>query len=127
MPIRGEKKQEKFEKLCQQLEGFDKGRHQIVVPDIDKSHYSVIHIIIDNKSPIYITKVLYYDSLCAAKNKISHHEKCPSTNQGVHSEFHKRFQQCYQSSQESCTGQLPNSTKWNQLRVVCCCNLPAYI
>ena len=27
MPIRRAKKQEKFEKLCQQLEGFDKGRH----------------------------------------------------------------------------------------------------
>ena len=61
MPIRGVKKQEKFEKLCQQLEGFDKGRHQIVVPDIDKSHYSVFDIIIDNKTPNYITKVLYYD------------------------------------------------------------------
>ena len=27
MPIRGPKKQEKFEKLCKQLEGFDQGRH----------------------------------------------------------------------------------------------------
>ena len=26
-PIRGVKKQEKFEKLCQQLEGFEKGKH----------------------------------------------------------------------------------------------------
>ena len=42
MPIRGVKKQEKFERLCQQLEGFDKGRQQIIVPDSDKSHYSVL-------------------------------------------------------------------------------------
>ena len=27
MPSRGLKKQEKFEKLCKQLEGFDQGRH----------------------------------------------------------------------------------------------------
>ena len=27
MPIRGEKKQEKFEEWCQQMEGFEKGRH----------------------------------------------------------------------------------------------------
>ena len=26
-PIKGPKKQEKFEKLCDQLEGFDEGRH----------------------------------------------------------------------------------------------------
>ena len=65
MPIRGVKKQEKFEKLCQQLEGFEKGKHQIVVPDIDKSHYSVIDSIINNKSPNSISKVLHYDShLC---------------------------------------------------------------
>ena len=69
MPIRGVKKQEKFEKLCQQLEGFEKGKHQIVVPDIDKSHYSVIDIIIDNKSPNYIMKVLYYDSLVHPKTR----------------------------------------------------------
>ena len=42
MPIKGIKKQEKFVKLCQQLDGFEKGKHQVVVPDIDKSHYSVI-------------------------------------------------------------------------------------
>ena len=69
MCIRGVKKQEKFEKLCQQLEGFDKGRHQIIVPDIDKSHNSVIDIIIDSKSPNYITKVLYYDSLVQPKTR----------------------------------------------------------
>ena len=40
MPIRGPKKQEKLEKLCKQLEGFDQGRHLIIVPEIDKSHYS---------------------------------------------------------------------------------------
>ena len=54
MPIRGLKKQEKFEKLCKQLEGFDEGRHQIIVPDIDKSHYSVIDIIIDNKAQTHL-------------------------------------------------------------------------
>ena len=43
MPIRGLKKQEKLVKLCQQLEEFEKGMHQVV--DIDKSHYSVIDII----------------------------------------------------------------------------------
>ena len=69
MPIRGAKQQEKFEKLCQQLEGFDKGRHQIIVPDIDKSHYSVIDIIIDNKTSNYITKVLYCDSLVGPKTR----------------------------------------------------------
>ena len=63
MSIRGPKKQEKPENLCKQLEGFDEGKHQIIVPDIDKSHYGVIDIIIDNKRPNYITKVLYYDSL----------------------------------------------------------------
>ena len=69
MPIRGAKKQQKFEKLYQQLEKFEKGRHQIVVPDIDKSHNSVIDIIIDNKSPKYITKVLYDDSLVHPKTR----------------------------------------------------------
>ena len=63
MPIRGVKEQEKFEKLCQQLEGFEEGEHQIVVPDIDKSHYSMIDIIIDHKFPNFITKLLHYDSL----------------------------------------------------------------
>ena len=63
MPIRGPKKQEKFEKLCKQLEDFDKGKHQIIVPDIGKSHYSVLDIMIDNESPNYIMKVLSYDSL----------------------------------------------------------------
>ena len=63
MLIRGLNKQEKFEKLCKQLEQFGEGRLQIIVPDIDKSHFSVIDIIIDNKTPNYITKVPYYDSL----------------------------------------------------------------
>ena len=63
------KKQEKFEKLCQQLEGFEKGKHSIVVPDIDKSHYTMIDIIIDNKSPNYIMKVLHYDSLVHPKTR----------------------------------------------------------
>ena len=27
MPIRGIKKQEKFVKLCQQLDGYEKGKH----------------------------------------------------------------------------------------------------
>ena len=92
MLIRGLNKQEKFEKLCKQLEQFGEGRLQIIVPDIDKSHFSVIDIIIDNKTPNYITKVPYYDSH-VAKNEISNHEKCPSTNQGLHSQFHKSFQQ----------------------------------
>ena len=47
MPI-NRQKQEKFEKLFLQLEGFDQGRHQIIVPDIDKSHYSVLDVMIDN-------------------------------------------------------------------------------
>ena len=67
MPIRGIKKQEKFVKLCQQLDGFEKGMHGVVVPDIDKSHYSMIDIIIDNNSPNYITKVFHYDSLVYPK------------------------------------------------------------
>ena len=70
MPIRGPKKHEKFEKWCQQLEGFDEGRHQIIVPDIEKSHYSIIDIIIDNKTPNHITKVLFYDSLVCQKQDI---------------------------------------------------------
>ena len=69
MPIRGIKKQEKFARLCQQLEGFEKGKHQVVVPDIDRSHYSMIDIIIDNKSPNYIMKVLHYDSLVHPKTR----------------------------------------------------------
>ena len=68
MLIRRPKKQEKFGKLCNQLEGFDEGRHQIFVPDINKSHYSVIDIIIDKKSN-YIMKVLYYDCLLRPKMK----------------------------------------------------------
>ena len=67
MLSRGPKIQEKFEKLCNQLEGFDERRHQIIVPDIEKSHYSVIDIVTDNKSPNYIMNVLYYDSLCGQK------------------------------------------------------------
>ena len=63
MCITGPKKQEKFEKLCNKLEGFDQGRHRIIIPDVDKSHYSVLHIMIDNKSPNCITKVSHYDSL----------------------------------------------------------------
>ena len=51
----GPKKQEKFEKLCKQLEGFDEGRHLIIDPDIDKSHHSAIHIIVDNKMHNYVT------------------------------------------------------------------------
>ena len=68
MLIRRPKKQEKFGKLCNQLEGFDEGRHQIFVPDINKSHYSVIDIIIDKKSN-YIMKVLYYDCPLQPKMK----------------------------------------------------------
>ena len=63
MPYKGIKKQEKFMKLCKQLDGFDKSKHQVVVPDIDRSHYSVINILIDNDTPNYITKVLHYNSL----------------------------------------------------------------
>ena len=66
-PIRGIKKQEKFVKLCQQLDGFEK--HQVVVPDIDKSRYSMIDIIIDNNSPNYITMVFHYDSLVHPKTR----------------------------------------------------------
>ena len=69
MPIRGMKKQEKFANLCQQLEGFEKGKHQVVVPDIDRSHNSVIDITIDNKSPNYTMKMLHYDSLVHPKTR----------------------------------------------------------
>ena len=69
MPTRGIKKQEKFVKLCQQLDGFEKGKHRVVVPDINKSHYSMIDIIIDNKSPNYITKAFHYDSLVHPKTR----------------------------------------------------------
>ena len=63
LPFRGVKKQQKFEKLCGQLAGFDTGKHQIIVPDIAQSRYSVIDIMIDNNNLNYITKVLHYDSL----------------------------------------------------------------
>ena len=63
MPIRGPKKQEKFEKSCKQLEGFDQGRHHIIVPVLDKSHYNVLDIMIDNESPNYMIKVFFYNSL----------------------------------------------------------------
>ena len=69
MPYRGIKKQERFMKLCQQLDGFETGKHQVVIPDIDKSHYSVIDIIIDNDSANYITKVFHYDSLVHPKTR----------------------------------------------------------
>ena len=59
LALRGVKKQEKFEKLCGQLAGFDAGKHRIIVPDIAQSHYSVIDIMIDNESPNYIMKVLH--------------------------------------------------------------------
>ena len=69
LPFKGVKKQQKFEKLCGHLTGFDTGKHQIIVPDIDRSHYSVIDINIDNESPNYITKVLHYDSLVHPKTR----------------------------------------------------------
>ena len=63
LSFRGVKKQQKFEKLCGQLAGLDTGKHQIIVPDIAQSKYSVIDIMIDNESLNYITKVLHYNSL----------------------------------------------------------------
>ena len=62
------KKQQKFEILCGQLAGFDTGKHQIIVPDIAQSHYSVIDIMIDNEYLKYIMEVFHYDSLeCVPK------------------------------------------------------------
>ena len=69
LPFRGVKKQEKFEELCGQLAGFDTGKHQIIVPDIVRSHYSVIDIMIDNESLNYIMKVLHSDSLVHPKTR----------------------------------------------------------
>ena len=69
LPFRGVKKQEKFEKLYGQLAGFDTGKHQIIVPDIAQSHYSVIDIMIDNNNLNYITKVLHNDSLVQPKTR----------------------------------------------------------
>ena len=69
MPIRALKKQEKIEKFCKQLEGIDQGRHLIIVADIEKSHYSVIDIMIDSKTPNYITKGLHHDSLVQPKTR----------------------------------------------------------
>ena len=69
MPFGQVEKKEKFEKLCRQLLAFETGTHQIVVPDIVRSHYSVIDIVIENESPNYIMKVLHYDSLVHPKTK----------------------------------------------------------
>ena len=77
MPIRGPKKQEKFKKLCKQLEGFEEGKHQGIVPDIEKSHYSVINIMIDNESPNYVMKVLFYDSLVQSTMRSSSRRTTP--------------------------------------------------
>ena len=63
MSIRGPRKQKIFKKLCKQFQGLDQEKHQIIIPDIDKSCYNVIAIMIDNDSPNYITKVLFYDCL----------------------------------------------------------------
>ena len=48
--------------MCGNFEGFDKGKHQLIIPDIDNSHYNIIDVMIDDNSDNYITKVLYYDS-----------------------------------------------------------------
>ena len=70
MLIRGVKKQEKFEKLCQQVEQFEKRKHRIVVPDTDKSHYSVIDIIIDNISPNYSQRCCTMMLLCIQRQDL---------------------------------------------------------
>ena len=59
---------------------LETGKHQVVVPDIDKSHYSVIDIIIDNDSPNYIIKVFHYD-FCSSKNKTSYNATCTSMSE----------------------------------------------
>ena len=63
MPISNPNVDKNFKKKCATFEGFDKGKHWLIIPDIDISHYNVNDVMIDNKSKTFITKVLKYDSL----------------------------------------------------------------
>ena len=61
MPITENDAEQKIHKKCTQFNGFERGKHRLVIPDIDEAHYSVIDVMIDNNSKNFITKVLFYD------------------------------------------------------------------
>ena len=50
-------------------------------------------------------------TLLCVKNKISYYEKCPGMNQGVHSEFHKSFQQVCSKKIKNCSCDVTNVLK----------------
>ena len=50
-------------KKCTQFNGFERGKHRLVIPDIDEAHYNVNDVMTDNNSKNVITKVLFYDSI----------------------------------------------------------------
>ena len=60
-----------FKKKCEMFDGFDKGRHWLIIPAIDNLHYNVIDVMINNKVENFITKVLYYDSLTKPAAKLT--------------------------------------------------------
>ena len=53
------------------FDGLNKGRHQLIIPDIDNLHYNMIDAMINNNSENFITKVLYYDSLTTPAAKFT--------------------------------------------------------
>ena len=69
---------------CGTFEGFDKGKHQLIIPDINDSHHNVIDVMIDNNSENDITKVLYYDSLTKPATRLT----CKMTNQPMNQRIH---------------------------------------
>ena len=56
---------QEFDKKCTTFNGFRRGKHRLVIPDIDKAHYNVIDVMIDNISKNFITKVCFDDSMAS--------------------------------------------------------------
>ena len=65
MPITDPNAEQEFKKKCTQFNGVERGKHRLVIPDIDEAHCNVIDVMIDNNSKNFITKVLFYVSMAS--------------------------------------------------------------
>ena len=79
MPISNPNANQNNLKMCRTFDRFDKGKHQLIITDIDDSHYNVIDVMIDDNSENFITKVSYYDLMTTPATKVArerqlHHE-----------------------------------------------------
>ena len=65
MPITNPNADQKFDKKCTASNGFERGKHRLVIPDIDETHYNVIDVMIDNNSKNFTTKVCFHGSMAS--------------------------------------------------------------